>query len=325
MQLRQIGHAWALVMGVLCGAAPVGAETWPTRPVTLVVGAPAGSGSDAYARVIAEQMGKTLGQRVVVDNKPGATGSIAAEQVLRTGAAGYSLWVANQGVTEISPSVYSALRWRVDDFVPVIRGVQAPLVLVAYAGLGVTSLAELVAWLKANPRRAAYASYSPGTLSHLLGHRFGQAIGVELAHVGYKGSPAQLTDIASGEVPFGFAQIQTAAALIKAGKLVPLATTGPQRFRLLADVPTAAELGHPDLTATIWFGLFASAATPPDTLRRIVEAAASAHADPDVRTRLEAQGQEVSGETGASFAQSVRVNARRWGQQARSAGLTPSE
>jgi tripartite-type tricarboxylate transporter receptor subunit TctC len=211
-----------------------------------VIGVPPGGAIDAYARTVGEHMARTLGQPVIVENKAGAGGNIATEAIARAPADGYTIWVGTQAMTEIYPISYDNLRWKMDDFVGVMKGVEAPLVLVVHASVPAKNLTELVAWVKANPGKVSYASFSPGTPSHFLGHQLNERLGLDMNHVPFKGSAPQTQNLVGGHVLLGFAQVQTALPHIKDGKLRALATTGAARWRQLPDVPTLAELGYKD-------------------------------------------------------------------------------
>jgi len=310
-----IGAAAAFWLGC------AGAQAWPTKPLSVIVGTPPAGATDAYARTVAEHMTKTLGQQVLVENKPGANGNISAEQVQRAPADGYTIWMGTQSMTEINPSAFPALRWKFDDFTGVIKGVEAPLVLVVHPSIPAKSVAELGAWLKANPTKASYASFSPGTPSHFLGFQLAERLGVAMTHVPYKGSAPQIQDILGGHVLLGFTQLQSALPHIKEGKLVALATTGKTRWRQLPEVPTLAELGYADLSATIWFGLFVRRDTPSAIHDRIVDAARKAHADPAVRKRLEGMGFDVPGLTEPEFSNGIRAAQQRWAAIVKATGF----
>src|SRR3954470_7308084 len=182
---------------------------WPAKPVALVVGSAPGSAPDVYARAITESMSKLLGQAVIVDNRTGANGNIAAEWVARAPADGYALWVPAQSQLEINPSAYSDLRWKPADFTAVIKGVEAPNVLVTHPSVPAKTLNELIAWIKANPGKVSFASFSPGTISHFLGHQMNERFGLDMTHITFKGSGPQVQSLLGGHVQLGFSQIQT--------------------------------------------------------------------------------------------------------------------
>ena len=312
-----------LAAASMLAAGPAFAQ-WPAKPIALVVGSAPGSAPDVYARAIAEPMTRLLGQTVIVDNRTGANGNIAAEWVARAPADGYALWVPAQSQMEINPSAYADLRWKTADFAGVIKGVEAPNVLVTHPGVPARTLAELVGWVKANPGKVSFASFSPGTISHFLGHQMNERFGLDMTHITFKGSGPQVQSLLGGHVQLGFSQIQTGLPHVLSGKLVGIAVTGATRWRQLPAVPTFAELGYPDFTATTWFGLVARTGTPPEVLARIVDAARAVHADPAVRERLEQMGFDVAGQSGAEFAASLRAGEERWAKVVKATGFRAS-
>lgn len=301
------------------------AQSYPVKPVTLAVGSAPGSAPDVYARAVAEPMARLLGQPVVVENRTGANGNIAAEWVVRAPADGYALWVAAQSQVEINPSAYADLRWKPADFVGVIKGVEAPNVLVAHPGVPAKSLAELTAWVKANPGKVSFASFSPGTISHFLGHQMNERFALDMTHVTFKGSGPQVQSLLGGHVPLGFSQIQTGLPHVLGGKLTGIAVTGPKRWRQLPAVPSFAELGYPEFTASTWFGLVARSGTSADILARIVDAARTAHLEPAVRERLEQMGFDVAAQTGAEFAASMQAGRERWARVVKATGFKATD
>jgi len=315
----------ALAIG-LAAAGAASAQDWPSaRPVTLVVGTPAGGAVDAYARALAEALGRIAGGTYVIENRPGANGNLSAEAVLKAPADGHTLWIGTQAMVTINPSAYPQLRWKPSDFTPVIKGVEAPLVLVTHPGVPAATLDELTRWARAEPGRAAYASFSPGTPSHFLGFQLNERLGLDMVHVPYKGSAPQVSDLLGGQVPLGFTQLQTAVPHIEAGKLRAIAVTGPERSRFLPTVPTLTELGQGELTATIWFGVFASSATPQPVIQSIAAAAQRVQADPAFRAKLEAQRFDVARESGTDFAASIRTESERWARVIKATGFSAAD
>jgi tripartite-type tricarboxylate transporter receptor subunit TctC len=292
-----------------------------SQPIRLLVPIAPGGAPDAYARLIAEHMARTLGRPVIVDHKPGGNGNVGSQFVARQGADGNLILLTTQATTEINPSAFANPGWTLDEFIPLIRGVESPLVLVANPTVPAGTLTELVAWIKQNPGKLNYSSYSPGTPSHFLGFEFNRRFGLDLVHVPAKGSGLQATDLMAGHVLFGFAQLQSTLPFLTDGKLRAIAVTGKERSRYLPNVASFAELGYPELTATVWFGLMLRAGTPPATVERLLAAAKAAHADPEIRSKLEAQGLDVSGETGAEFAADIRAKAARWAEIVKAAGF----
>ncbi len=314
----------------LCAAAGLGAAiaqtaAWPTKPVTLIVGTPAGGAIDAYARALALQLGKVTGGTFLVDYKPGANGNISAEFVQKAAPDGHTLWIGTQAMMAINPSAYPALRWKPADFKPIAKGVEAPLVLVTHPSVPARTLPDLIKWASGAASKPAYASYSPGTPSHFLGFQFNERLSLGMVHIPYKGSAPQVNDLVAGQVPLGFSQLQTAIPQIEAGKLNAIAVTGTQRWRTLPQVPTLAELGYADLNTTIWFGLFAPTAAPPAVLAAIEAATLKATAAAEYRTSMEAQGFDVPQESGAAFAKTIAAETARWAQVVKATGFKAND
>jgi tripartite-type tricarboxylate transporter receptor subunit TctC len=301
------------------------AQAWPSKPVTIVAGVPAGGALDPFARALADQLHKQTGGTFIVDNKPGANGNISAEAVLKAPADGHTLWIGTQSMMAINPSAFAKLRWKASDFTPILKAVEAPLVLVTHASVPAKDFAALSRWIQDPANKAAYASFSPGTPSHFLGFQLNERLKASMVHVPYKGSGPQVTDILGGQVPLGFAQLAAAVPHVKEGKLNAIAVTGPQRSRHLPDVPTLAELGHKDLGTTIWFGVFAPAATPPALVETIRAAAAKAQADAGYRARLEMLNFDVPNETPAAFQASIAAETVRWAAVVKATGFSATD
>jgi len=316
-------HSLIPLLLAALGAIPSAAlaQAFPAKPISFVVGSEPGGAMDVYARAVAEPMSRLLGQAVIVLNRAGANGNIAAESVAQARVDGYTLWVTAQSQIEINPSAYPNLRWKSADFTGVIKGVESPLVLVTHPSVKSKSLSELAAWIKANPGKVSYASFSPATLSHFLGHQLNERLELDMTHVMFKGSAPQVQSLLGGHVPLGFSQIQPALAHVQSGKLNAIATTSGTRWRQLPAVPTFAELGYSDLTAATWFGLVARSGTPADILAKLIDAAKAAHAEPPVRARLEQMGFDVAAQTGADFAASNRAGQERWAGVVKATGF----
>ncbi|MEY2619753.1 MAG: hypothetical protein RL522_2755 [Pseudomonadota bacterium] len=320
-------RAASTLIGLATLLAPVwaGAQAWPAKPVTLVVGTPAGGAIDAYARTLADQLARQTGGTYLVENRAGAGGNLSAEHVLKAPADGHTIWVTTHAMFTINPSAYPALRWKQSDFKPIAKGIESPLLLVVHPSVPARTLPELTAWLAANPAKAAYASFSPGTPSHFLGFQLNERLKLNMVHIPYKGSAPQLNDLMGGQVLMGFTQMQGAVQQVQAGKLHAIAVTSPERSRYLPQVPTLAELGYRDLSLQIWFGLAAPATTPRPVLEAITAAVVRAQGDADYRAKLEAQGFDVPRESGAAFEATVASDTARWARVVQATGFKAND
>lgn len=301
------------------------ADAWPSRPVRIIVPAPAGGTSDIVARAVAEAMRKSTGQAVVVDNRPGAAGVVATDAFFSAPRDGYTLLFAPSSlVTEVPYTIkprYDAFK----DLVPVAELASIGLVLVANAGLPVRDLKEMIAYVKARPGKTSFASYSPGTISHVKGLQFNKAAGLDMQHVGYKGSPPALQDVVGGQVEFMFDGIATSVPHVKAGKLRGLAVTSARRSEALPDVPTFAELGYPQLTQTIAMGIFATPEMPADVFARVRAELLRAIASPEVLAIFKANGLQAgpSSQTTDDLRKALRRDYEVTGESLRAIGYQP--
>jgi tripartite-type tricarboxylate transporter receptor subunit TctC len=301
-------------------ANPALAQLASGRPIRLIVPLAVGGAPDSYARLIAEHMARTLQRPVILEHKPGGSGIVGAQYVVDQLPDGNLILLATQSTTEIIPHAQRDMKWSLSDFIPLIRGVTSPLVLVANPSVPAKSLAELVAWIKQNPGKLSYSSYLAGTPSHFLGYQVNERFGLDLLHVPSKGSGFQMTDMIAGHVQFGFAQTQSSLPFLRDGKIRAIAITDDPRSRHMPDVPTFAELGYPEFTARVWFGLFVRAGTPTPIVESLLAAAKTAHADADVRGKLDAQGFDMSGQTGPELAEDIRKQSERWARLIKASG-----
>ncbi|MGA7790370.1 MAG: tripartite tricarboxylate transporter substrate binding protein [Xanthobacteraceae bacterium] len=280
--------------------------------LTFVSPFEAGSAPDLYTRIVAPEMGKILGRPVIVENKQGAGGNIAAEYVARKPADGSTIMVGTAALCEINPLVFDNLHWSMKDFTPLVKGVQSPLVLVTNPSVPAKTLDQVVAWVKANPGKLNYASYSPGAPGDFLGAQLNHTFGLDLVAVPYHGSASQVSALIANNSPLGFAQTQNSLPYIKSGALNAIAITSPDRFRLLPDTPTFRELGHPEFTTLVWFGLLTLAATPKNIIQDLMAAGVKAQQEPSVRAPLLAQGYDLPDESGDAFATSIAEGTAHW-------------
>jgi len=260
---RKTVTAIALALTGLSGTAfAQSTDKWPEKSIRIVVGAPAGGSADILARAVGDGLTKALGQPVVVDNKPGALGGIATDALFSAPRDGYTFMMAvNSLVSEIPYTVkpkYDPFK----ELVPLVEIVNSPLVLISNPGLGINTFKDMVTYVKANPKKISFASYSAGTLSHVMGLQLNKSAGLDMQHVGYKGSPPAVQDVMAGHVQFMFDGAATSIPGIKGGKLKPLAVTSVRRSPALPDVPTMTELGYPEMTQFPWIALWTTPDVP---------------------------------------------------------------
>jgi len=320
--MNRRGIVWLALSLAALPAPPILSALAQSGIIRVVIGTVPGGAIDPYARMVAEHMSRTLGQPIIVENKPGASGTLAAEYVANAPADGTILWLGTQAFTEINPNAFPHARWSLDQFRPIIRGVEAPLAFIINPSVPADTFGEFIAWAKANRGKLSYSSYQAGTPSHFLGFQMNEEFDLDLTHVPYRGSGLQVTGLLGGHSLFGFAQVNSSLPHVRSGKLKALATTGPTRDRSLPQVPTFAELGYPDFTAKVWFGLLVKEGVPEDVFKRLTEAAKAAHADPAVKAKLEAQGFEVSGETGPQLKSEIKQQVERWGRLVKASGFS---
>ena len=280
-------------------------------PVRLVVGFPAGGAGDIIDRVVADKIAGPLGVTVIVENKPGAGGRVAAELLKAAPADGRTVLITPLAPIVIAPLTFQKLNYKSDtDFVPVAQLVKFPLSLAVGKDSPNTSLKDLVAWFKAHPQQASFGTSAAGSQLHFLGLMFAQAAHINLVHVPYQGGTPLITDLIGGQVPSAIDAFPL--EFHKAGKIRLLASSGESRSPLLPDVPTFKEQGYPTVVGEAWFGAFMSAKTSPALVQRVSEAMASAVQQPDVRQKLAAAGLEATGLKAPEFARLVAADQARW-------------
>jgi len=295
---------------------------YPNRTITMVVGFAPGGGTDSVARVVAKKLGESIGQTVVVENKPAAGGTVATHQVAKSAPDGYTILLGSVGSIAVWPHLnpklpYDPLR----DLAPITMAVEFPNVIVVNSTLPVKTLAEFVAAAKAKPGTIGYGSSGVGGIGHLAGALLALTAGIDIVHVPYKGGGPAMQDLLGGQIPAMVATPVTALPHVKSGKLHPLATTGATRPALMPDVPTVAESGYAGYEATNWYAYYAPAGTPKDVLERLHKELVDALNAPDVREQLDRQGVEAKPGTPEALTKYMERELATWGKVVKAAKI----
>jgi tripartite-type tricarboxylate transporter receptor subunit TctC len=317
--IRQACVAAAMV-AALTGAAQAQSD-YPNRPVRIIVGFIAGSAADITARVVGARMGQILGQQFIVESKPGAGSTLAAEFVARSEPDGYTLFLASSAnITNeaINPGISVHLG---KDFAPIAMVDTGAVVLVVHPSTGVKDVKSLVALAKSKPNEINYASTGVGTAPHLAAELFNMRAGVKLVHVPYKGSPQAVTDLLAGQTSVMFSPASAVIPQVEAGKLVALASATTRRPSSLPNIPTMAEAGMPDFDTSIWFGLLAPAGTPRPIADKLARAVDEAMASKEVSEALRQQGFDRLAGGPDDLARHIQGEVKKWGDVAEAAGL----
>jgi tripartite-type tricarboxylate transporter receptor subunit TctC len=308
------------------GVLSVNAQTYPAKPIRMVVGFPPGGSADVNARHFAQAMSGQVGQQIVVDNKSGAGGNIAAAEVARSKPDGYTIFYATSAIV-LAPSLYSKLQYDpFKDFVPVALTANIPLLLAVNPALPVKDVKELIAYAKAKPEGISYASSGAGAILHLAGAQFAKTHGLKMTHVPYKGSAPALTDVMGGQTEMIFVPINEAIGHVRANRLRALAITSTKRSPLLPETPTLAEAtGVKDAEVGAWSGIVVPKGTPKEIVTRLNAEVNKALTNPELLQRLEAQGSEPLGGTPEQHEAHMKREFTRWGNVIREAGIKLEE
>jgi tripartite-type tricarboxylate transporter receptor subunit TctC len=305
-------------------ANPAAAQPFPTKPVRMVIGFSAGGTTDLVGRLVAKRLGEVWGQTVVVENKPGASGMIAAEAVAKAPADGYTLLVTPQTSLAVAPALYGKAAYdAARDFTPITLMGSTPTIMVVNPAFPPKTFAEFVELAKKSNPPLAYGSGGIGSSPHMAGELLSAQLGIHMTHIPYKGESPALTDTMGGQVPVMFGNISVAVSHIKSGKLRALANTGATRSPLLPEVPTVAESGLKDYAVATWFGLLGPAGLPSDLVARIQRDVAGALATPDMRNRLVDLGVDIVGNSPEEFAAYLRTEIARYAKVIKDAGIKP--
>jgi tripartite-type tricarboxylate transporter receptor subunit TctC len=307
---RALPHVLAGLALLLAGL-PASAQTWPAKPVRLVVSYPPGGTVDAVARIVAPRLSARLGQPVVIDNRGGAGGAIGGDLVAKSAPDGYTVMLDASNHAQ-NPALRKMPFDTLRDLAPVSLLVRVPNVLVVNPSAPMKSVGDLIAQAKAKPGGINYASSGNGSAQHLAGELFASMAGVQMTHVAYKGGGPALTDVMSGHVPVFFASLASSLPFIQGGKLRALAVTGKTHAPALPQLPTVAEAGLPGYEVYEWNGVFVPAGTPAPVVERLSKEFAATLKNPEVRTRLEALGAEVIGSSPAELESFRRAEITKW-------------
>src|SRR5438105_15769862 len=305
------------------GCAIASAQDYPNKPVRMVVGFPPGGGTDVVARILQPRLSELLGQPIVIDNRPGATGTVAAGHVAKWPPDGCTIITGHVSVNAIAPSLFSNLPYdAAHDFAPIGLAAAVPHVVVVHPSVPVTSLKELVAYLKAQPGKLTFPSAGNGSMPHLAGEVFQSLAGVKLVHVPYKGTGQSMQDLLGGQHLVAFDTMPASAPHVRSGKLRAVAVSTAQRVPSFPEVPTAEEAGVPSYMVTTWYGVFAPAGTPTAIVNRLHADMVKAMQTPEVRAKLEGIGADGSvSRSPEEFAALVRADTARYAKIVKDIGI----
>jgi len=314
----------ACALAALAISASALAQGYPAKPVRMIVAYPPGGGTDIVGRVVAQKLGESLGQSVVVENRGGASGNIGTELAARAAPDGYTILMGNVAPNAINVSLFKNLPFDpVADFVPVSLVASTPNILVVHPSTPARTVKEVIALAKAKPGTLNFASAGVGSSSHLAGELFRILAGADIVHVPYKGAGPAMVDVLSGQVQLYFATMPAAMPHVKSGKLAPVAVTSSRRSQALPDLPTTAEAGVPGYEASTWYGVLAPAHTPAAVIARLHENIVRILAVSETRARLADQGFEPVGSSPEEFGAYIKSEIAKWEKVIGDAGIRP--
>ena len=321
MQRRQLLQAAAgLSLPALAQA-----QTFPSKPIRGLIGVPAGGTQDILTRAIADAARNTLGP-IIIENKSGAAGRIAAETVKNADPDGYTLLLGPASVMAMFPSAYKSLNYDpVKDFAPIINAASFELAMVVHSGVPVNTLAEFITWTKTQGNKLSFASYGAGTPSHFLGEMLNRAAGLQMLHVAYRGSTPARQDVMGGQIPVYFDTVGGAISMLPTGRVKVLATSGAKRSPPLPSIPSFTEQGYKDVVASAWFSYYAPAKTPKPVLDKLRAEFANAVNSREVRTQLLLNGMYPVGDGPDALLKTMREDTARWGQIMRATNFVATE
>jgi len=318
MLMRIAAFLFALAMSGLAAA-----QAWPSRPVRMIVPFPAGGPTDVLTRALAEKLSAALGQAVVVDNKPGAGGTIGSDFVAKSAPDGYTLLMATGSTHSVGPYLSKVPYDPQKDFTPIIYVGKATNILLVSPVLGVNNVRELIELAKKNPGQLNYSTSGIGSVAHLTSEMFAAMAGIKIVHVPYKGTQLSIPDLMSGQIAMLFDNVLTAKPHVEGGKLKGIAISSRERSSLVPGIPTVSESGLPGFDSWNWFGVFGPAGTPPAVVERVNAELNRLVGDAAIKERFAQLGFETTGGTPADFAAVVQSEARKWSQVIREANVKP--
>jgi tripartite-type tricarboxylate transporter receptor subunit TctC len=319
--MRRLGIL-LLTMCVTLASGAALAQAYPSKPIRLIVPFPAGGAVDISARAIGAELSRSLGQQVVVENRPGAGGNLAAEAAARAAPDGYTLFMATSAILAVNPVLYAKVPFDpIKDFAPISVVASSDNVLVVHPSVPAQTVGELIALAKANPGKYSYASSGSGSSTHLAAEMFKMMAGVDLLHVPYKGGPPGVVDLLAGQVNMIFDLVPSALPHIRSGKIRALGVAGVQRSPLLPGVPLISESGVPGYRSSVWFGLVAPAGTPAEIVSRLSADVAKGVRQAEFRDRLTGMGYDVTSTTPEQMAELIRADIPRWAQVVKTNGI----
>jgi tripartite-type tricarboxylate transporter receptor subunit TctC len=298
------------------------AQSYPAKPVRIIVPYSAGGGTDIVARAVGQKLSDKWGQAVIVDNRVGANGIIGADAVAKAPADGYTLLMSTPAEVSTSPHLYANIPYKAErDLAPITLITVTPLVVAVYPGVPARTVQELVALAKTKPGTLGFATPGTGSAQHLTGELLMAAAGIKLVHVPYKGAGQSIPDVIGGQVPIGIYGVLTISQHAKAGRLRMLAVTTSKRSSAYPDLPTLAESGLPGVDTSLWFGLMAPAATPKPVIAKLHDDVVAALKLPDLRERIASQGGDVIGDTPEEFAAFIAAESAKYARIIKQAGV----
>ena len=319
--MRLIATLLSAVLGFAASTAL--AQTYPNKPIRMLVGYPPGGSVDASARILAERLGPALGQTVLIENRAGATGNIAAEALTKAAPDGYTIYMGTT-INAVSVSLFKNLSYDpVRDFAPVSKVVVSPSILVVHPSVPANNVRELVAYARANPGKLAYASTGAGSSPHLCAELFSSLAGIKMLHVPYKGGAPAMTDLLGGQVALSFSNPTSITPHMASGRIRALAVTTAKRYANLPALPTMIEEGYPDFDLSAWYGVIAPAGTPNEIINRLNTEIGKILRSADVQALLAAQGLEAQPSTPAELARELKDEITKFAKLLNDAGVKP--